>query len=442
MTEQLRELLTAYVDGRLAPADQAVVEQMMQQSAEARELLQQLQGDAQALRQLPRKPIPVDQSHRCYPTTRTGPGSRAAALRQRWRSTRFLQVAAVVFVVVGLGLAALLIRNNLARREKSINSRQEPVVAQNGPRAKSGESSSSTKPERKLPAPAPSPYDLSPQEMALAWTDLKAFLSNITKLTDSPLRSMQALAFEKWADRGETVPGESILTSPLTGQGNPFKSIEYKLPTLLELAELKSTETAKLFKPGAIHYVDISAQDTYQALTTLQTGFRKTGLPLHTDQELTQRQTRRLSATVMIYVENVTVEQVQKLLQNLAKENGPPSDPVLKSLLLQTLDEKGIKWLAGILGIQPLSLLPHDAEQQKMLGIDPTKPISDETLKALLKLSAGQGRGKPAPTVGLALAVGAPRLSSVSKELRSVMEQRQGLQPGKVSLVLFVRAAK
>lgn len=443
MTESQREMLTAFVDGELSPAQRASVEQLVQQSADAHLLLQALQADALSLRQLPCQSIPVDLSQNKYGQGRAGQGSRAAVLRQRWRTVRWLQVAALLLITVGAGLTWMLLRGYNSKPEKEAFPVLEPRVVQNSFRPKASERASSATSERKLPTPTPSPFDVKPQDIVLVWSDLRHLLSKITQSADSYLRPVQQLAMQNWQGRAETVPGEQILTSPLTGQGNPFKSLDYRLPTLLELAELKSAESAKLFKPGAIHYLDISAQDAFQALHTLQSNFRKSGLPLLIDQELTQRQTRRLPVTVVIYVENLTVEQVQRLLQSLAKDNGMANDPILSSILLQTLDERGMKWLAGILGVPPHSLFPHDPEQQKLLGIDPTKPISDETLKALRKLSAGQGRGsKSAPTVGMALAVSVPRLAPVSKELRAAMEQRQGLQPGKVSLMILVRTAK
>src|SRR5260370_12771467 len=53
LTESCRELLTAYVDGELTPRQHKAVLRLLQQSAEARDLLRQMQRDSEALRQLP-----------------------------------------------------------------------------------------------------------------------------------------------------------------------------------------------------------------------------------------------------------------------------------------------------------------------------------------------------------------------------------------------------
>jgi hypothetical protein len=439
MTEELRQQLTAYVDGALSASERAAVDQLLQQSPEGRALLQQLQADASLLRSLTRKSILVDLSQSPKFTVRAGQGTRAEVLRRRWRTLRRLQAAAVFFIVVGAGLGWLLLRGMVHKPEKVAPPPRELLASLSAEPAKPSLRTPTSPTEKKLPTPA---IALTTAEATAAWKELRAAWEQLTRAANSRLQAAGQLALRNWAEKSESVPGERILTSPVLGQGNPFKSLEFKLPPLRDLADLPPNDTAKLLKPSAIHYLDLSGHDGPSSLAALQASFRKTGLPLVTDQELTTRLNRRLPATVMIYVENVTVEQTQKLLQTLAKENTAGGEAAIKSVLFQTLDEKGLKWLASTLGVAPFTLLPHDPEQRKMLGIDSTKPISEETLKMLLKLSAGQGRGKPAPVVGVALAYGTPRLVAPSKELLTALEQRQGLQPGKVSLVLFVRTAK
>src|SRR5262245_45757606 len=62
LTEQQRELLTAYVDGELSNRQRRAALRLLRRSAEARALLHKLQHDSAILRLLPSPPPPVDLS--------------------------------------------------------------------------------------------------------------------------------------------------------------------------------------------------------------------------------------------------------------------------------------------------------------------------------------------------------------------------------------------
>lgn len=54
LSERVTQLLTAYVDGELAPAERREADRVLRESEEARRLLRELQEDSEALRSLPR----------------------------------------------------------------------------------------------------------------------------------------------------------------------------------------------------------------------------------------------------------------------------------------------------------------------------------------------------------------------------------------------------
>src|SRR4051812_11706837 len=58
--ERLSQLLTAYVDGELSARQHRAVQRLLHKSSEARDLLRQLQADAQAVRRLPRRRLGQD----------------------------------------------------------------------------------------------------------------------------------------------------------------------------------------------------------------------------------------------------------------------------------------------------------------------------------------------------------------------------------------------
>jgi anti-sigma factor RsiW len=60
LTEETRQLLAAYVDGEVSPRQRAQVDSLLSKSAEARNLLEQLQRDSGELRAMKRKTLPQD----------------------------------------------------------------------------------------------------------------------------------------------------------------------------------------------------------------------------------------------------------------------------------------------------------------------------------------------------------------------------------------------
>src|SRR5437660_9884360 len=64
LSEPLRQLLTAYVDGELSNRQRRAVQRLLRRSAEARTLLRQLQEDSARLRALPRQHLDDEFSSR------------------------------------------------------------------------------------------------------------------------------------------------------------------------------------------------------------------------------------------------------------------------------------------------------------------------------------------------------------------------------------------
>ena len=57
LSDQIRQLLAAYVDGGLSSRQREAASRLLEQSAEAREFFRQLEADTAALRRLPRRQL-------------------------------------------------------------------------------------------------------------------------------------------------------------------------------------------------------------------------------------------------------------------------------------------------------------------------------------------------------------------------------------------------
>src|SRR5438270_13604626 len=103
LSDRVCQLLTAYIDGELSPRQRQVIERLLERSAEARAMLQQLQEGAGILRALPRRAPGRDLAGpvlRSIAERRLHPARRAALSAQpavpAWTG---LAVAAAVLLV-------------------------------------------------------------------------------------------------------------------------------------------------------------------------------------------------------------------------------------------------------------------------------------------------------------------------------------------------------
>jgi hypothetical protein len=108
LSDQLLQLLTAFVDGELSQRQRMEVVQLLEKSSEAREILKQLQENAHRLKMLPRhkvEPSLVDDimqainEHKSQPKPASAPGTR----RRRWMPYLAATLAASL-MVAAIGL--------------------------------------------------------------------------------------------------------------------------------------------------------------------------------------------------------------------------------------------------------------------------------------------------------------------------------------------------
>src|SRR3984893_2193595 len=107
LPDRYRELLTAYVDGELSTRQRKAVSRLLHRSEEARNLLEQLQQDADVLRGLPRLRLDRDLSSQVLLTIhqrRLHPGRhRVTVPPPAFPAWTGLAAAAAVLFVIGVG---------------------------------------------------------------------------------------------------------------------------------------------------------------------------------------------------------------------------------------------------------------------------------------------------------------------------------------------------
>jgi hypothetical protein len=144
LSEETTQLLTAYVDGELSPRQREAVLRLLNQSSEARDLLRQLQENAEKVKQLPRRRLDVgfagDVVKAIAERSVLVDPPRGVALRLRWVPYAAAAAAAVVLFVASLGVAiyfalgdeeggpgGLLNPNNIAELPAKAAPRPNPI---------------------------------------------------------------------------------------------------------------------------------------------------------------------------------------------------------------------------------------------------------------------------------------------------------------------------
>src|SRR5262245_17876057 len=110
LSDRMRQLLTAYVDGELPPRHREAAARLLEQSAEARAFVKHLESDSAALRRLPRRQLQPEFTDKVLRSIHN-PGSHIASPPKVSRLTKApvypawigLASAAAVLFIVGVG---------------------------------------------------------------------------------------------------------------------------------------------------------------------------------------------------------------------------------------------------------------------------------------------------------------------------------------------------
>src|SRR5262245_38566201 len=141
MPKNLRELLTAAIDGELSPAERKTAERLLKESEAARVLYGQLKADAARLKSLPRVPAPPDladnvmsviQDRAMTPTPL--PPSRKPTPKFNWSAMPIwvsLITAASVLIVISIGSYLYFTASERYYRDQPKNVAKTPAGASN-----------------------------------------------------------------------------------------------------------------------------------------------------------------------------------------------------------------------------------------------------------------------------------------------------------------------
>jgi hypothetical protein len=353
-------------------------------------------------------------------------------------------------VILGIGVGtSLLVTDMLRQRGDRTNlaSGSQPIVE---PRVL---------PETLGPEVGSNQRSLAQKNVAPSTQDLDRFLKGwqnlVQPLTDgakqlTPDGAPAIVALPRLGGEGRPAPelpftNAPILTAPPMTPASGFKTLDVKLALFLEPRNIDAAKLAERLKADPIHHIDLACIDSWKTFERLQSACRSAGIRLNVESELSQRLTKKLPTACMVYLENTSPDQILKLMQALkdeevkaeAKKKG---DGQIDSILVRPLNEAGRKELADALGVAPATLTPMPPSPGKTAspGLDPTKPISEGTIKSLEKLAS---KVKEPTAIALIYYANRTRLPA-SKELKQFQDARLGLETGAIHVVFYLRPSR
>jgi hypothetical protein len=435
LSDRWYRLLTGYVDGVLSPRERRAVELYVQKSPEAHALLEKLQGDAERLRRLPRRQLGPDFAEQVLQRVRDGAFPpvepiqvpRVAGLGwNRWA------LAAAVFLAVGGGAILYLMGSPDGEGGRAVATQRDrgrPIIPQ-GPESRNrpAVASANSRPGLEGTAQDPeAPDEGRTQPSAEPARDVNSRVAS----GSNPERNDEALV---------------VAPTPLMELFPELKDL--RLAVVFPLRELKqgtpNPRLQELLNKEPACRVHLSCTDSSPALERLQTAFVSQGIRLLLDQLAQERLKKRLATNYVLYVENVTPAELNRVLRRLSEDDAQAEsrrrgDGQFERVVVDGLQPADHAELSKLLGADPSKLQP--VRPKTPLGVDIRRPLADQTADQVVKSLKGQGA--PTERVGIVLPYNPVRpRPAVSKEVKLFFDNRKEPCPGTVQVLLVLRGKK
>jgi hypothetical protein len=433
-----RQLLTAYVDGELSARQMRLVLKLLRRSAEARELLNQLQDHARIVRQLPRirsnpalsdSVIQTIRARRLHPQARTATPNRG--LLPAWGG---YAAAAAVFIAVSAA-SYLLFAHALDR-------------FRNGSGGEIASPSDLPKPDLTLP----------PEAIVKGSGPTDPEMLPVAPVPEKPVEQTPIVQLPPRDDRKPIDPEPDkpkdppVLTYPATDMVE-LKMVDIAAPVILKVSDLEQAKTkdgllGELNKAAGFR-IEFPCRNGTRAFERFQASCKSQEIALNVDQTAAERLKHpQFRSNYAIYLEDLTAEELTRLLQQVAAEDKKtdgkkPTATQFDRLVLVRMTNRDRKELSELLGTDPTA-------SAGPAPVDIHKPVSDQTASQIAATLTGQGgapsrpdSGKPGAKAPDHAALVVPYLpqhpSANSTEVKRYLENRKPARPGTLQLYLVIR---
>jgi hypothetical protein len=464
MSNPIDRWLTAYVDGELTPEERQRVADLLREHPGLEVILRRLEADRTRLKDLGRQALPAEFPQTVLSEIRT---RNIEIIRQRRRPALvryFVPLSAAAAILVALGLTARhLILNHgkdgpvVVREHKHPVPVDQPKLAVNSPLPQPGFRPEVREAWERLVAGLPSTDEMGEQlgDQVNHYRLLLSELGNVLRVQTTQVVAGFRLTPEE-ADVTDSPFSTPVISTSPPWKASPFKTLNVKLPLFLDVRLLDPKQLLERLREDNVHHLDLSVLESWKAMERFQRACQASGVKVVLDAEAARRLSNKIPAVYLVYLEDVSPDQVAKLMQALqaedvAAEKQKKGEGQFQSLMVQSLDDDGRKRLADALGVPAASLAPGakprvpSVDKPQPNGVDSSKPLSEETLKSLQKVAAGQGTrpgAKPGEPTAVAI-LWNPRLRTpLSKEVRELLDAKKPTSADGINVVFLFRPSR
>ena len=381
------KLLTAFVDGELPSSMQNEVNELVQNSAEARELLRLLKQDAL----MSRNQVPMECSYeltqKILNNIKVRPLSRIAHLNKRddlmmrpWFS--LVAVAAILAVTTFISFYAVnaflaMQENEQAKGQLARSSNQN---VENDKNAQADNAESIKKAEQIAMQEKQNLLPVSPE---------------LNKENDKSAKMRPLLGQNKSSDI--TSKGKELLAAPANETFNLIK-VDAPLPWVLRKkdvdGEVSGRVLSKVISHDARLKIELSCKDKTAAFAQLKMNLNKMGYYVYSDVSTLMRlknKNDKSPVNYMIYLENANVNDLAQLLGQekppLAKDvaKGPSINSFWEALVVSELSSNDRKTMKSVLGFEPTEQGGSSVNASAKPVNESTEPTKGSSLQSLKK---------------------------------------------------------
>jgi hypothetical protein len=430
MSANLRELLTAAIDGELSPAERKTAQKLLHESEAARKLFAQLKTDAARIKKLPRVAAPADLADNVLNAIRDRamtptplPPSRRVGRKFNWSAMPIwmnLVTAASVLLVISMGSYLYF------------SASHDYFASQNNGYAAKDLGKPNTDVNGVAKPQADQPKDSAPET-----------------------RPAPETIVEKPRDRPETGPSPRLVpnnshTAPVIDplpEIEPFDVNKIRISQLFALSELSTDEPARTklareMKKDELIRLDLFCQTTPKALEAVVNALKSRGITAITDSFVNDRIKRKAPTEVMIFTEALTPDEVAQLLSVLGAEDAKSGAGEFSTLVAAPFLPSDLERLGKALGIP--NVLPKPVG--KVGGVDIRKPLPQGTADHVAATLSKMGTtGTPPKPEKVAVVVAFSPMNgnpAASKEIKQFLDRRGERSAAAKPLMLVLRTNK
>ena len=382
------KLLTAFVDGELPSSMQNEVNELLQNSAEAREFLRLLKQDALMIRNQVPMECSYELTQKILNNIKVRPLSRIAHLNKRddlmmrpWFS--LVAVAAILAVTTFISFYAvnafLAMQENeqakgqLARSSNKNVENDKNAQANNSEAIEKAEQIAMQEKQNLLPVPP-----------------------ELNKENDKSA-NMRSLIVQKKQYSDIASKGKELLAAPANETFNLIK-VDAPLPWVLRKKDVDGEVTGRVLSKVISHdarlKIELSCKDNAAAFAQLKMNLIKMGYFVNSDVSTFMRlknKNDKSPVNYMIYLDNANVNDLAQLLgqekPTLAKDvaKTTPASSFWEALVVSKLSSNDRKTMKSVLGFEPTEQGSSSLNATAKPAIESIEPAKGGSLQSLKK---------------------------------------------------------